>query len=103
MTKSQKIRTAVAVLLLMLAMLLTKVVVHARHHWDIVDAICVYNTMCIATGSDDLVSYNEIEDFSATVLRWWDWSNKNILSVESYLKIAPYIGQEVDVWENSLF
>ena len=75
MTKSQKIRTAVAVLLLMLALLLTKVIVHARQHWDIVDAICVYNTMCIANGRDDLVSYDEMEDFSVTVLRLWDWSN----------------------------
>ena len=103
MTKSQKIRTAVAVLLIMVTLLLTKVVVHAIQHWEIVDAILVYNTRCIATGRSDLVSYDEIEEFSVTVLRWWDWSNKNIVSVESYLKIAPYIGQEVDVWENSLF
>lgn len=103
MTKSQKIRTAVAVLIVIVALLLIKIAVHARQHWDIIDAICVYNAMCIATGSDDLVSYDEIEDFSVTVLRLWDWSNKRILSVESYLKISPYIGQEVDVWENSLF
>ena len=103
MTKSQKIRTAVAVLIVMVALLLIKIGVHARQHWDIVDAILVYNARCIAMGSDDLVSYDEMEDISATVLRWWDWSNKNILSVESYLKILPYIGQEVDVWEHSLF
>ena len=48
-------------------------------------------------------SYEEMEDFAATVLRWWDWSDTRILSVESYLKIAPYIGKEVDVWEHSLF
>lgn len=103
MNESKRIQKAVAVLLLMVTLLLTKVVVHAIQHWEIVDAILVYNTRCIATGRSDLVDYGEVEEFSVTVLRLWDWSNKNIVSVESYLKILPYIGQEIDGWENQLF
>lgn len=69
--------------------------VTCNHHIRIVEAIAAYKKHCIlygSSGSEDLVNYDDMEDYDKTLWRLWDWGYKRILPKEKYELIKEYIG-----------
>ena len=62
-----------------------------KNHIIITDAIYRYKIDCLLNNQEPLVNYDDEEDYDSTLLRFWDWGCKNILSKEKYEIIKPYI------------
>lgn len=86
------VNTIVVILLSLVILVLAKNYVTFRHQVNITHAIYGYQLECIQDHREYRIAQNDKEDFFATFWRWWDWSDRNILEYEDYLRIRPYIG-----------
>ena len=91
-SKKNQLRILAAILLALAVM--AKMVVTGVNHWRVINAIYFYKMDCLTENREDTVDYAEMEEYDKTLWRWWDWSDRNILSCEDYAKIKPYIGQK---------
>ena len=55
------------------------------------DAIYKYAIDCIYTKNNQLVNYDDKRGYTMTLLRFWDWGYKKILSPEKFQIIEKYI------------
>ena len=63
-----------------------------RAHRKIVDAISDYQMYQIAAHNYDfLVEFDDVEDYAATMLRFWDWGYTRLLPPEKFEVIQLYI------------
>ena len=91
MVESKKTQAIILLFILLLLAIMAKAVNAGVNHIDIIHAIYAYQMECLDDGKQYRVT--EKEEFSETMFRWWDWSNKRILSEEDYRIIRPYIGK----------
>ena len=40
------------------------------------------------------VQYSDMQCYIITILRFWDWGDKHILSKDKYMLIQPYLKEE---------
>ena len=68
-----------------------------RNHIIICDAIYAYHEYLIEAGPYDPtnlnVTFEDMEDYDATIRRFWDWGYKRILPHEKFELIKPFIKQ----------
>lgn len=93
MTESKATQFRFLLGLLLIAIFIAKVLVTGAHHITLADAILLYQQDCLREHREILVSYDDKEDYYETLFRWWDWSDKRILSEEDYVVIGRYIGK----------
>ena len=76
--------------------LLAKNNVTYRHHYRIGCAIYAYKLQLIEERrlEESQVDYDDMENYDATLLRFWDWGPTRILPPEKYEIIKPYIMEE---------
>ena len=86
------------VFILFCIMLLIKNFVTSLNHKIILDAIYEYRRNAIEMGTYDiakmLVDYTDVEYYSITLLRIWDWGYTRILPPEKFEIIKPFIKGE---------
>lgn len=58
----------------------------------IIDAIYYYHIVCTLSHSEFEVHYYDMESYTATSMRIWDWGHTRILPKEKFEIIKPYIG-----------
>lgn len=59
------------------------------------NAILAYQLAMIDSDDDDLeVFYSDMEDFDASLGRFWDWGYKNMLPPDKFKVIEPFIGED---------
>lgn len=59
----------------------------------IITAIFAYNQANLLT-EEKSVTVDDVEPFISTLLRWWDWGDKRIVSPDVYKRIEPYFGKD---------
>lgn len=62
-----------------------------KNHMYIVDAISDYRTDCWENKITPQVDYDDIEPYSITMFRLWDFGYENILSKSKYELIKKFI------------
>ena len=61
----------------------------------IIEAIYKYRCECIdAVDTREIVDYDDMESFEATLSRFWDWGYTRILPKDKYELIKPYIEKD---------
>lgn len=93
MVESKKTQALLLLFMLLLLAIIAKAVNAGVNHIAITHAIYAYQIECIADGEQYHVTGKDKEEFSETMFRWWDWSNRRILSPQDDLIIRPYIGK----------
>ena len=90
-------------MLLMLLLLLIKNLNTFRVHTKVSDAIFAYNLAVIDRFYSDYeirdrfdihkmtIEYDVMEDYSKTLLRFWDWGCTRIVPRDTYELIKPYL------------
>ena len=70
-----------------------------KNHVIITRAIFAYKMYCLKEDykAQYDVNYEDMERYSRTLLRFWDWGYKHILPKDKFEIIKPFIGQEVDM------
>ena len=58
-------------------------------------AILKYRIQCMSTNDIPLVSYEDREDVSHTLWRFWNWNESQLLSPDKYEIIKPYLEEEM--------
>lgn len=94
MSKDKKILAAILISIMMCIVFFAKVAVTGVHHWRLVDATYLYKLDCIKWNVELEHNFGEREEFTETLFRWWDWSDRQIMSSEDYTKVFPYIGRQ---------
>lgn len=64
----------------------------SSHRMDIIHAVFMYNLFCESNPDYDRPANTiGMEPFWKSVLRFWDWSDKNIIDADTYEKIKRYL------------
>ena len=71
--------------------MLVRVRVAYRNQMRVCDAIYMYNLRCIRRGVVSEVYFDDMEDYSETVYRLFDFGCERILPPEKYLIIKPFL------------
>ena len=93
MVESKKTQAIILLFMLLLLAIMAKAVNAGVNHIAITHAIYAYQMECIDDGEQYRVTGEDKEEFSETMFRWWDWSNRRILKPEDDIIIRPYIGK----------
>ena len=64
-----------------------------KNHLTIVYAIDRYLHYCIDNDIEPLVYFCDMESYSKTLYRWWDWGYMRILPYDKYNVIEPFIDE----------
>ena len=80
MVESKKTQAVILLFMLLLLAIMAKAVNAGVNHIAITHAIYAYQMECIEGGEQYRVT--EKEEFTETMFRWWDWSNRRILKPE---------------------
>lgn len=78
--------------------LFAKSVNTGHQRMKIMNALFVYNVENLHSDEGSLL-FTEMEPYISTLLRWWDWGCKRIVSRDVYSRIEPYIGLMDPLWE----
>jgi hypothetical protein len=62
-----------------------------RHNVKIINAICNYALYCIDNSMEQLVDYDDMRSFDASMYRLFDWGYKHVLPKEKFEIIKPFI------------
>lgn len=62
-----------------------------RHRTEIIKAIRDYQLKCVEYDAHAFVGFEDMEDYGATLYRWWDWTNKRILPKDKFEIIKPFM------------
>lgn len=87
---------SVMVFILFIAFLLNRLCVIRscvtyKNHAKIIDAISIYRHNCYKEKVEPIVNYLDMEQYSDTYSRLWDWGCSRILPKEKYEIIKEYI------------
>lgn len=80
-------------LVVLILVMVARIIVTGINHWRIIDAIYAYQTDCREQGKSSWVTYSDMEAYSETLWRVWNWSEIGILDPYKYATIKPYIDQ----------
>ena len=80
-----------AIMVCLLAVFIAKNDITYKHRLEIIKAIRNYQLKCIEYEAHAFVDYADMEDYNATLNRWWDWTNKRILPEDKFEIIKPFI------------
>ena len=93
MVESKKTQAIILLFILLLLAIMAKAIVTGVNNITMTHAIYAYQLECMADGREYHVTQKAKEEFSETFWRWWDWSNKRILTPQDDMIIRPYIGR----------
>lgn len=89
---SRSILIAIVIIVVFYLIWFTRMHVAYTNHIKMIDAICWYRCNCIENGIKSMVDYDDMESMILTIARIWDFDCKNILPLDKYQYIKPYIG-----------
>ena len=92
------ILTIVLVLVFIICYFISKKSNTTSKRQDVIYAIYLYNLECMAEEEDIRVTYYDMEDYSKTYWRIFDWGYKKMLPADKYEIIKPYIQKVKDTF-----
>lgn len=89
----KKFNALAAIVVTLSILFIAKGIVTGVNNITMTHAVYAYQLECMDDGREYHVTQKSKEEFSETFWRWWDWSNKRILTPQDDMIIRPYIGR----------
>lgn len=77
--------------LMLLLVMMFKNDVTCRQQKRIANAIYVYGLVCIRSGAERKVDFDDMEHYDRTLFRFWDWGYTRILPPDKFEIIKDYV------------
>lgn len=90
------VNTIVAAIITLVVLVSAKNYVTFHHQLRLTHAIYGYQIECHREHRECFITQASKESYTDTFLRWWDWTDRNILPYDDYMRVLPYIGWKPD-------